>query len=130
MSLADYFCRISDSVTRVEHILTSLHKCFLSLFSLQYRSNVSPDVLLVAHFHEWLSALGLVFIRTRHIDCSTIFTTHATLLGRYLCAANVDFYNNLDKVTEVFSKYFSPRVLISYRISATKYWLRAIFKEN
>ena len=24
-----------------------------------------------------------------------MFTTHATLLGRYLCAANVDFYNNL-----------------------------------
>lgn len=29
------------------------------------------------------------------IDVTTIFTTHATLLGRYLCAGNVDFYNNL-----------------------------------
>ena len=36
--------------------------------------------------------------RARQIDVSTIFTTHATLLGRYLCAANIDFYNNLDKV--------------------------------
>lgn len=26
---------------------------------------------------------------------TTIFTTHATLLGRYLCAGSVDFYNNL-----------------------------------
>jgi glycogen(starch) synthase len=26
---------------------------------------------------------------------ATIFTTHATLLGRYLCAGDVDFYNNL-----------------------------------
>jgi glycogen(starch) synthase len=26
---------------------------------------------------------------------TTVFTTHATLLGRYLCAGSVDFYNNL-----------------------------------
>jgi glycogen(starch) synthase len=26
---------------------------------------------------------------------AVIFTTHATLLGRYLCAGDVDFYNNL-----------------------------------
>jgi hypothetical protein len=28
-------------------------------------------------------------------DCALIFTTHATLLGRYLCAGSVDFYNHL-----------------------------------
>ena len=33
--------------------------------------------------------------RKRHIDVTTVFTTHATLLGRYLCAGSVDFYNNL-----------------------------------
>lgn len=34
-------------------------------------------------------------VRKRHIDVTTVFTTHATLLGRYLCAGSVDFYNNL-----------------------------------
>ena len=29
------------------------------------------------------------------MDVTTIFTTHATLLGRYICAGSVDFYNNL-----------------------------------
>jgi glycogen(starch) synthase len=29
------------------------------------------------------------------VEIATIFTTHATLLGRYLCAGDVDFYNNL-----------------------------------
>ncbi|KAI8481725.1 Glycogen [starch] synthase, liver [Branchiostoma belcheri] len=52
---------------------------------------------LVAHFHEWMASVGLVLCRCRNIDVSTIFTTHATLLGRFLCAGNVDFYNNLDK---------------------------------
>lgn len=56
--------------------------------------------LFVAQFHEWLAGIGLILCRTRHLDIATVFTTHATLLGRYLCAANVDFYNNLDKVTE------------------------------
>lgn len=54
--------------------------------------------LFVAQFHEWQAGIGLLLARTRHLDVATVFTTHATLLGRYLCAANVDFYNNLDKV--------------------------------
>lgn len=52
---------------------------------------------IVTHFHEWQAGVGLIAIRTRQIDVATVFTTHATLLGRYLCAGNTDFYNNLDK---------------------------------
>uniref|UniRef100_A0A6Q2Z5U5 Glycogen [starch] synthase n=1 Tax=Esox lucius TaxID=8010 RepID=A0A6Q2Z5U5_ESOLU len=55
----------------------------------------SPNVL--AHFHEWQAGAGLILCRSRKIPIASIFTTHATLLGRYLCAGNVDFYNNLDK---------------------------------
>lgn len=50
---------------------------------------------MIAHFHEWLAGVGLPLCRKRRIDVTTIFTTHATLLGRYLCAGSVDFYNNL-----------------------------------
>jgi len=50
---------------------------------------------VVAHFHEWLAGVGLPLTKKRQIDVTTIFTTHATLLGRYLCAGSVDFYNNL-----------------------------------
>lgn len=51
---------------------------------------------IIAHFHEWLAGVALPLCRKRRIDCVTIFTTHATLLGRYLCAAgDVDFYNAL-----------------------------------
>lgn len=67
----------------------------------EFYNNVEKErgkPLLVAHFHEWLAGIGLILCRTRHLDIATVFTTHATLLGRYLCAANLDFYNNLDKV--------------------------------
>ncbi|KAL5350424.1 glycogen synthase isoform 1 [Pseudogymnoascus australis] len=50
---------------------------------------------VIAHFHEWLSGVALPLCKKRRIDVTTIFTTHATLLGRYLCAGSVDFYNNL-----------------------------------
>ncbi|CAF1270547.1 unnamed protein product [Rotaria sordida] len=50
---------------------------------------------VIAHFHEWLAGIGLVMTRLRNYDCGLIFTTHATLLGRYLCAGATDFYNHL-----------------------------------
>ncbi|KAK1230060.1 glycogen synthase isoform 1 [Marasmius sp. AFHP31] len=52
-------------------------------------------IAVVAHFHEWQAGLAIPLCRKRHIDVTTVFTTHATLLGRYLCAGSVDFYNNL-----------------------------------
>ncbi|CAH0549333.1 unnamed protein product [Brassicogethes aeneus] len=52
---------------------------------------------IVTHFHEWQAGVGLIVLRTRKVEVATVFTTHATLLGRYLCAGNTDFYNNLDK---------------------------------
>lgn len=70
-------------------------------FACQFRSRCDPGLPLVAHFHEWQAGIGVVVLRTQNIQVGTIFTTHATLLGRYLCAANVDFYNNLEKVCYV-----------------------------
>lgn len=52
---------------------------------------------VVCQFHEWQAGVGLIACRTRKLELATVFTTHATLLGRYLCAGNTDFYNNLDK---------------------------------
>ena len=71
--------------------------------SLQFHRIVKNDYestpRIIAHFHEWQAGIGLIALRTRGLDVATIFTTHATLLGRYLCAGNTDFYNNLSKVS-------------------------------
>ncbi|KAL4071970.1 glycosyltransferase family 3 protein [Scleroderma citrinum] len=53
------------------------------------------DTAIVVHFHEWQAGVTIPICRKRQIDVMTVFTTHATLLGRYLCAGSVDFYNNL-----------------------------------
>uniref|UniRef100_A0AAX7VS24 Glycogen [starch] synthase n=1 Tax=Astatotilapia calliptera TaxID=8154 RepID=A0AAX7VS24_ASTCA len=64
----------------------------------EFAAQCEQPAHIVAHFHEWLAGLGLVLCRQRQLPVATIFTTHATLLGRYLCAGNVDFYNNLAEV--------------------------------
>ncbi|CAH1963531.1 unnamed protein product [Acanthoscelides obtectus] len=71
---------------------------FLSEFRNQAEEfgNGTPARVL-AHFHEWQAGVGLIALRTRHTNIATVFTTHATLLGRYLCAGSLDFYNNLSK---------------------------------
>lgn len=71
----------------------SLTAWFLKELTDQFQDK--PNV--IAHFHEWQAGAGLILSRFRQLPVATIFTTHATLLGRYLCAANVDFYNRLDQ---------------------------------
>ncbi|CAF0803516.1 unnamed protein product [Rotaria sp. Silwood1] len=66
---------------------------FLGLFIDQVKRK--QKCYVIAHFHEWLTGVGLIMTRLRSYDCALIFTTHATLLGRYLCAGSADFYNNL-----------------------------------
>jgi len=50
---------------------------------------------VVAHFHEWMAGVAVPRIRHTNIPVHTVFTTHATLLGRYLASDSPDFYNHL-----------------------------------
>lgn len=76
-------------------MVASLIDEFKKCASIQAEENDLPASRIVCHFHEWQAGVGLIALRTRHIDVATVFTTHATLLGRYLCAGKTDFYNNL-----------------------------------
>ena len=50
---------------------------------------------IIAHFHEWMASAALPLIRHHGLPVATVFTTHATLLGRYLCASDGDFYRRM-----------------------------------
>lgn len=45
-----------------------------------------------------MASVGLILLKKRNVAIGSIFTTHATLLGRYLCAGNIDFYNTIRHV--------------------------------
>ncbi|MGQ9650304.1 MAG: glycogen/starch synthase [Phycisphaerae bacterium] len=55
----------------------------------------SADRPMLAHFHEYQSAAALPILKHRQVTLPTVFTTHATLVGRSLSAANVDLYAHL-----------------------------------
>ncbi|MBS3109956.1 glycosyltransferase [Candidatus Woesearchaeota archaeon] len=53
----------------------------------------SSNAKVVAQFHEWLSAGGLLYLKAANSKVATVFTTHATMIGRTLASNNVDLYN-------------------------------------
>ncbi len=85
----------NDTESNDAIILGFLSSWFIGEFI--YQLGEEPKYV-IAHFHEWMAGIGLILCRMRNLDVSTIFTTHATLLGRYLCAGKCDFYNNLSHV--------------------------------
>lgn len=50
---------------------------------------------LIAHFHEWMAGLPILDIRKEQLPVKTIFTTHATQLGRHLAINSPLFYAHL-----------------------------------
>lgn len=53
---------------------------------------------MLAHFHEWQGGVAAPLLRFRGADFATIFTTHATLVGRSLSAANINLYEKLNEI--------------------------------
>jgi glycogen(starch) synthase len=53
---------------------------------------------IVAHFHEWMAGVALPRIRKLNLPLATVFTTHATLLGRYIASNDPNFYSNLPSI--------------------------------
>jgi glycogen(starch) synthase len=49
----------------------------------------------VAHFHEWMASAALIDLRKDKVPIATVFTTHATMLGRYIAGNVSDFYEKL-----------------------------------
>jgi glycogen(starch) synthase len=52
---------------------------------------------LVAHFHEWMAASCVPMLRREKWPGAVVFTTHATMLGRYLAMHDSDFYAHLPR---------------------------------
>jgi glycogen synthase len=58
-------------------------------------THVAKGRTVVAHFHEWMGGVAVPRIAHLRIPVTTVFTTHATLLGRYLASDSANFYDHL-----------------------------------
>lgn len=50
---------------------------------------------LIAHFHEWMVGTSVPMLKISGMPVSTVFTTHATQLGRFLAMNDAWFYDHL-----------------------------------
>jgi len=57
-----------------------------------FRYNLSFRQKVVAQFHEWMSGTGLLFLKKYAPHISTVFTTHATALGRSIAGNGQPLY--------------------------------------
>lgn len=62
--------------------------------------SLSPKVQLpiLGHFHEWMAGIAIPVIGKRQLPVVSVFTTHATILGRYLASDDPNFYHYLSKI--------------------------------
>ena len=60
-----------------------------------YRYNLTETDKIVYQAHEWMTGLGALFLQTYVPEIATIFTTHATSIGRSIAGNNKPLYDYL-----------------------------------
>ena len=57
-----------------------------------YRFYLSTDDNVIYHGNEWMTGLGILYINDRLPQVATMFTTHATSIGRSIAGNNKSLY--------------------------------------
>ncbi|MGC9310342.1 MAG: glycosyltransferase [Candidatus Aenigmatarchaeota archaeon] len=77
--------------------------------------NEMKDKIIVAQFHEWLAGAGLLYLRQNDAPVATVFTTHATMLGRSLSGKKISLHEKweeIDPMKEAYSCGVQPKHLM------------------
>lgn len=61
-----------------------------------YRFYLAESDKVVAQFHEWQTGAGVLYLKTTNLPIATVFTTHATVVGRCLAGNNMPLYDSMD----------------------------------
>lgn len=60
-----------------------------------YNHYLTKEKKVVYHANEWMTGLGALYIQKHVPEIATIFTTHATSIGRSICGNNKPLYDYL-----------------------------------
>jgi glycogen(starch) synthase len=84
---------IAAGNTLVDQVITFAY--LTKLFIDELMRLAGNDYNLIAHFHEWMAGLPILDLKREKQPVKTIFTTHATQLGRHLAINSPMFYSHL-----------------------------------
>ena len=60
-----------------------------------YNCNLQGDEKVIYHANEWMTGLGLLYLRSALPRIASVFTTHATSIGRSIAGNNKPLYDYL-----------------------------------
>ena len=55
------------------------------------------DKQVIAHFHEWMLGMGALYVQKHCPEIATVFTTHATSIGRSIAGNNKPLYTYMSQ---------------------------------
>lgn len=61
-----------------------------------YEYYISSTHNVVAHFHEWMTGSGILYLKEHCPQIATAFTTHATVLGRCIAGNGLPLYRDME----------------------------------
>jgi len=61
-----------------------------------YEFFLSAQDRIIAHFHEWMAGGGVLYLKNKVPQIGTVFTTHATTLGRSIAGNGMPLYRDLE----------------------------------
>ncbi len=61
-----------------------------------YNFNLVASDKVAAQFHEWQTGAGLLYLKATKLPVATVFTTHATVMGRCMAGNNLPLYDSMD----------------------------------
>jgi glycogen phosphorylase/synthase len=62
-----------------------------------YNFYLSVSDKVVAHFHEWMTGAGVMYLKKNLPQIATVFTTHATTIGRSISGNGYPLYGKLNE---------------------------------
>lgn len=75
-----------DEACAFSHAAGIVIKSIVDSLSKSRRKNI------IAHFDEWTTGMGLLYVKKDLPEVATIFTTHATSIGRSICGNGKELY--------------------------------------
>ena len=60
-----------------------------------YETHLDSGTEAVAHFHEWMTGTGVLYLKKNSPEIATAFTTHATYMGRSIAGNGMPLYKDL-----------------------------------
>ena len=78
---------------------------------------------VAAHFHEWMTSSGGLYLRKFSPYIATVFTTHATVMGRSLAGNGLPLYGNLTRFNaDEYARQFNVVAKHSLEKTAANYY--------